>query len=151
MHNVLRTMAGIIESLPAGDEAFESLVFSAWRSIAGGDLGAKTVPIRFDSGTLEIAVVDVTWQRNLSGMSGQMLRRLNSCFDGNPVRFIRLVVDTKAFGRRVDPRSANASHPVDDIVKVPGEIANAANGISDPGLRREFVLAAVGCLSRNRK
>lgn len=151
MQDLLRTLAGIIEALPDNNGAKESMVFATWRSIAGANLAGRAIPILFKNGTLTVAVADRTWQRNLEEMSGTILGKLNSCFEGKPVKFIRFTIDaTAAASGRSSVYTNEATENHSESRNTPAEVSQAASSISNSDLRRAFEQAAVGCLARNR-
>ena len=79
----------------------EVAAFVAWRRVAGEGLRVQAVPFRLYRKTLIVSVMDVTWQKQLEPMSGQLLFRLNSLLGQAVVTYIEF---------RIDPQTSRRAH-----------------------------------------
>ena len=130
----------------------EAAALVAWRRVAGEGLRTQAVPFRLYRKTLIVAVLDVTWQKQLEAMSGQLLFRLNSLLGQAVVTYIEFRIDPKTV------RAERARAQVEVITRIEqerralqsisGEISTAADAIHDDDLRRRFLLAAGSCIDR---
>ena len=124
----------------------------AWRRVAGEGLRAQAVPFRLYRKTLIVAVADVTWQKQLEAMSGQLLFGLNSLLGQAVVTYIEFRIDPKTVRAHRAVEQAQQTNPVEQerraLKSVSGEISLAADAIHDDDLRHRFLLAAGSCIDR---
>ena len=152
MLDIFRTLPGILDDIEGAEMVREAVVFAAWRRIAGDALAQHTVPVRLDKTRLFVAVSNLTWQRHLKDLCGQMVFKLNAALGTPVVTFIELQINEQVV---LDHRSKSAK--ADDLElrheaekEISPELARAASGITDEELRRQFLLAAGNCLVRRR-
>ena len=152
MLDIFRTLPGILGDMEGVEVVREAVVFAAWRRIAGESLTAHAVPVGLENGTLQIAVSNLNWQRNLKDQCGQMLFKLNAVLGSPTVTYIELQIDEKAV-----LKSRTGSFPQDDAFRAAAEkeissdLTQAAASIEDEELRRQFLLAAGSCLVRKKR
>ena len=151
-------MQDIFSALPAlliehadNEDVRRTVIFAVWKKIAGESLAGHAVPVALDGNALTIAVADRNWQRNLAGLSKEMIFKMNFIFGKPHVKFIEFVIDAG----RLEPvkpspvgRAALESEALDQI----GEpLRKAADSIQNDDLRRKFLLAAGSCLAREER
>ena len=149
MDAFFRALPGVFEAIDASDEVRQAFVFAAWRRVAGAQLTERTAPLALDAKRLTVAVADITWQRNLESLAGQLLFRLNATLGRPLVDFIEFRIDEAA----VDAMLADKSGPeiVLDSEDIPTEISDSAAAIKDEQLRKAVLDAAANCLSRTKE
>src|SRR5688572_23550569 len=96
MLDLFRTLPRVLHDVEDIDEIRQAIVFAAWRRIAGDSLAEHAVPLGLEETTLVIAVSNVTWQRHLKDLCGQMVFKLNAALGSPLVTFIELRVDDAA-------------------------------------------------------
>jgi len=132
----------------------EAAAFVAWRRVAGEGLRPQAVPFRLYRKTLIVAVPDITWQKQLEAMSGQLLFGLNSLLGQAVVTYIEFRIDPKTVraSRAVEQQAQKTPNPIEQerraLKSISGEISIAADAIHDDDLRRRFLLAAGSCIDR---
>src|SRR5918911_2521684 len=104
MDDLIRTLPKLLRAAGEMEEVAEAAAQIAWRRVAGTALRGQAVPFRLYRKTLIVAVADVTWQKQLEAMSGQLLFRLNSLLGQAVVTFIEFRIDPKTV------REARAAH-----------------------------------------
>src|SRR5688500_15406683 len=153
MLDIFRTLPGLVQEIDGDDALREAMVFAAWRRIAGEALAGHTAPVKLEKATLSVAVANLTWQRQLKDLCGQMLFKLNAVLGAPTVSFIELRIDEPAVRRerartsQVD-ESAARSRAAEEITT---ELLRAAETMADEDLRRQFLAAAENCLVRRRE
>ena len=147
MDAFFRALPGVFEAIDASEEVRRAFVFAAWRRVAGAQLTERTAPVGLDEKRLTIAVADITWQRNLESLAGQLLFRLNATLGRPLVDFIEFRIDEAAvdaaLGEKAEP------HAEADLTGLPSEISESAAAIKDDQLRKAVLNAAANCLTRN--
>jgi len=93
MLDIFRTLPGLLKDLEGAELIREAVVFAAWRRIAGEALAEHAVPLKLENETLSVAVSNITWQRHLKDLCGQMIFKLNAALGTQAVTFIRLQID----------------------------------------------------------
>jgi hypothetical protein len=152
MLDIFRTLPGILGDMEGVEVVREAVVFAAWRRIAGESLTSHAVPVGLENGTLQIAVSNLNWQRNLKEHCGQMLFKLNAVLGSPTVTYIELQIDEQAV-----LSSRTGSIPQDDAFRkaaedeISDDLTEAAASIEDEELRRQFLLAAGSCLVRRKR
>ncbi|MEO6335156.1 MAG: DciA family protein [Pyrinomonadaceae bacterium] len=152
MLDIFRTLPGIFDDVEGAEMVRDAVVFAAWRRIAGDGLAEQTAPLRLEKGRLFIAVSNRMWQRQLKDLCGQMVFRLNAAIGTTAVNFIELQIDALAVE---SARSQKRTWDEDELrsnaeKEISPELAQAAEGIADEDLRRQFLLAAGSCLVRRK-
>jgi hypothetical protein len=153
MDDLIRTLPKLLRAAGEAEEVLEAAALVAWRRVAGEGLRAQAVPFRLYRKTLIVAVADVTWQKQLEAMSGQLLFGLNSLLGQAVVTYIEFRIDPKTIrARRAVEKAKTLPNPLDQerraLSSVSGEISTAADAIHDDDLRRRFLLAAGSCIDR---
>ena len=155
MLDIFRTLPGVLDRLEDDGEVRQAIVFAAWRRIAGESLAEHAVPLELEETRLHVAVSNVTWQRHLQDLCGQMVFKLNAALGAPLVTFVELHVNEQAVLRDRASRSmTNADE--DELrrkaeVEITPELRSAADKIADDELRKQFLLAAGNCLVRKRR
>ena len=145
-------MEGLIKSLPkllraAGesDEVAEVAAQVAWRRVAGESLRGCAVPFRLYRKTLIVAVPDATWQKQMGGLSSQLLFRPNSLLGQAVVTYIEFRIDPKTVNAeraRMKKSVVNDQAREERALECADSLRSAAAGIRDEALRRRFLVAA---------
>jgi hypothetical protein len=152
MDELFRTLPKLLRAAGETEEVLEAAALVAWRRVAGEGLRAQAVPFRLYRKTLIVAVADVTWQKQLEAMSGQLLFRLNSLLGQAVVTYIEFRVDPKTVRVERDAARAETANRGEQerraLKTVSGDISVAAAAIHDEDLRRRFLLAAGSCIDR---
>ncbi len=125
----------------------ELAVKLAWARAAGAGLKPHAIPTRLEGRTLNIAVADAIWQRQLQHMSSELIFRINNVLG-------QAIVESLVF--RVDPVTVSQTRgsierrkTVDERrAPAPSELLFAAGSIADEDLRARFIRAAENCIAR---
>jgi hypothetical protein len=153
--DLIRTLPKLLRAAGEAEEVMEVAALVAWRRVAGEGLRAQAVPFRLYRKTLIVAVADVTWQKQLEAMSGQLLFGLNSLLGQAVVTYIEFRIDPKTVRAHRAVEQAQQTNPVEQerraLKSVSGEISVAADAIHDDDLRRRFLLAAGSCIDRRER
>jgi len=150
--DLIRTLPKLLRAAGETEEVLEAAALAVWRRVAGEGLRAQAVPFRLYRKTLIVAVPDVTWQKQLENMSGQLLFRLNSLLGQAVVTYIEFRIDpttVRAERAVMQKQETNRAEQEQRAMKsVAGEVSIAAGAIHDDDLRRRFLLAAGSCIDR---
>ena len=99
-------MEALIKALPAvlrasgnAPEVAEAAAIAAWRHCAGKGLRERAVPLALRDRTLEVAVADLIWQKQLHAMRGQMLYKINTLLGQPVVSAIEFIIDPEKLCR----------------------------------------------------
>jgi len=125
MEQASRVLAGLDalrQSCEPGD-----IVCAAWKRAVGKRIAAHARASKLVRTKLVIEVEDWLWQRNLMGMSEQILRRLELGVGPGLVTELEFRAIPARLGPKVAESSMRATEPGDE-----------ADGINDPGLRRIY-------------
>jgi hypothetical protein len=109
--------------LPKGTISPEELACAAWPGAVGKKIASHTRAVHLVRTRLVIEVEDGTWQRQLNGLAGAILRNLAKNLGGGLVEDLQF----RVVPRRMEPQRARAASPAgtgDDSL-----------GIADPVLR----------------
>ena len=94
-----KPIAGVIEkvvqSLGISKSYHGWLVVSNWPDIVGEQIARAARAVRFDDGTLYVAVPDAAWRQNLVMETESILRKIRSYPYGRAVRQLRFVQGEK--------------------------------------------------------
>jgi hypothetical protein len=154
MEDIFRTLPKILRETEDTEPLRESLVFAAWKRIAGESLGKNTVPLKLNEKHLSVAVPDETWERHLRPLSGQMIFQLNSLLGAEVVTFIDFYIDRKQFAAAWEEKRRKAEEKQVFEARAKAEITpqmrQAADEIKDERLRELFLQAAGNCLVRKK-
>ena len=99
-------MEALIKALPAvlrasgnAPEVAEAAAIAAWKHCAGHGLRERAVPLALRDRTLEVAVADLIWQKQLNAMRGQMLYKINTLLGQPVVGNIEFIIDPEKLCR----------------------------------------------------
>jgi hypothetical protein len=109
-----------------GDVSEGEAACAAWPGAVGKVVAARTRAARMVRTRLVVEVEDKTWQRQLFGLTGQILRNLEKTLGPGWVEEIEF----RVVPRRRGPQRAESA--------VPAGAADEADAISDPMLRRIY-------------
>jgi hypothetical protein len=115
-------MSNLRESCDAGD-----IVCAAWNRAVGKKIAVHSHAAKMVRNTLVVEVEDRLWQRNLMGLSRQIIKNLDQLVGPGMVADLEF----RIIPPRREPRLAQASMPA-------LELTDEADGIIDPGLRRIY-------------
>ena len=151
MDDLFRALPKLLRAAGDSEEVAEAAAFAAWRRVAGEGLRGSAVPFRLYQKTLVVAVPDQTWRRQLEGVSGQYIFRINSLLGQAVVTYIEFRIDPRTVAEERG-RLRNAEYErltqEDAALRRARELDEAAEQIHDEELRRRFLLAAGSCLNR---
>src|SRR5688500_9293034 len=155
MLDLFRTLPGLLKDIEGSELIKESVVFAAWRRIAGEGLCDHAVPLRLRDTTLSIAVSNVMWQRHMKDLRGQMVFRVNAALGAPMITSIDLRVDESAVLRErgkwaAEPTESEATLRREAQAEVSMELLTAARKIEEDELRKQFLLAAGNCIVRQK-
>ncbi|MGB7070192.1 MAG: DUF721 domain-containing protein [Pyrinomonadaceae bacterium] len=148
MDDVFRSLPAVLQEFGKNNVLEASVVFAAWRRIAGDALAEQTAASKFEDGKLVIAVKSEIWKRNLKEMGPDMAFRINSVLGGSIVRSIEFIVDEKQIADVIGPDSRTTEQDSDAQFLITPELRRSAETISDMEMRLKFLLAAGSCLKR---
>jgi hypothetical protein len=152
MEALFRSLPALLEALPDNENVREAVVFTAWRKIAGDQLGTHTAPVGFKEGRLSVAVADNSWKKNLASLSSQMIFKINSVLGSAVVTYIEFVVDSRKVRKATTSKNIAAETENEKVMsEITPELKQSAAIIEDEKLRNEFLLAAASCLARQRR
>jgi hypothetical protein len=151
MNELLQVVSGLLRKNNDNDRLREALVFASWQRIAGEKLCEFSEPLRLDGERLKILVRDETWKKQMTGLSGQLITKLNSLFGQRFVTFLEFRVDPKAFAETIRKESAEDIERRLEAIELSPAINEAASRIDDENLRRQFLLAAKALTERQEK
>jgi len=109
--------------LPGNTISCEELACACWAQAVGKKIASHTRAIKMVRTRLIVEVEDVLWQRNLFGMSKQILKALEKHVGRGMVEDVEFRVSP----RRREPERARVS--------APAVFQDEADGIADPVLR----------------
>lgn len=145
MQDVFSTLLKIASDIAHEPEGREAIVFAAWRRTSGNLISENAKPLNFENATLKIAVQNKNWQRQLADHSREYLFKVNSMLKEIDVDRIEFVIQPAAFmniDRTTDTAVGAERIASDSVVK-------SANAIRDPGLREQFLRAALAAETRD--
>ena len=145
MDKLINTLPAILKASGASDEIVEAACVAAWKHAVGEGLSSHAVPVRLQNSTLQLAVADNIWKRQLEQMRGQLLFRLNKVLGQQLIKLIEIEIDPLRIKQQLAATTVAKQHPDYDI---PAELISSAAGIADAGLRRAFLGAAASCVNR---
>ncbi len=85
----------VVQSLGISKSYHGWLVVSNWPDIVGEQIARAARAVRFDDGTLYVAVPDAVWRQNLVMETESILRKIRSYPYGRAVRQLRFVQGEK--------------------------------------------------------
>jgi hypothetical protein len=118
----LANLSQLRDSCDAGD-----IVCAAWKRAVGKKIAAHTRASKLVRDKLVVEVEDWLWQRNLMGLSRQIMKNLEQAIGPGIVADLEF----RLMPPRRGPRLAETSLPAFDL-------ADESNGIADPGMRRIY-------------
>jgi hypothetical protein len=152
VESIFAAIPKIFEQIEASPDAREAFVFAVWRRMVGEALNERTVPVELLDSRLRVAVANLTWQRHLEDMAGQILAKLNSALGRSSVSFIEFFIDEKVVAANRSkhrlPAETENQKPAEVADEVASVLRESAAAINDEELRKTFLLAAKSCLAR---
>ncbi|MFN6963816.1 MAG: DciA family protein [Pyrinomonadaceae bacterium] len=150
MDELFKTLPAILERFGDDEQIRETIVFAAWRRAAGDGINEHAVPVAIENSRLTVAVAGKAWKRHLEDLAGELVFKINRLLSGESVTFIEFVEDAAAVS------AVNLRTPFEDPFEaaeaaVTPELRRAAVAISDPEMRRKFLLAAGSCIAREAR
>lgn len=149
MDSFIKALPALLKASGAPEEVAEAACFAVWQQAVGDGLSSHAVPIQLRNQKLVVAVEDNLWKKQLEQMRGQLLSRLNYVLGQALVTSIELRTDPGALAATRSPQPE--SRRFENNRPIPVELASAAAGIEDAGLRRAFLGAATSCINRIEK
>lgn len=151
MEQIFRAIPSVLNGLGPNAEISEAMVFAAWTRCAGELIRERTAPIEFYDRRLVIAVSDLTWQRHLEDLCPRMLASLNNCLGHGTITFIEFRIDESAVRGNQEIRKVSKSEEQPAGLAISLSLKNAADAISDEGLRTIFLSAAADYLAKQER
>ena len=152
MEDLFRALPALLKQFDDNVELRESVVFAAWRKIAGDGLRGHAVPFRLDQKRLIVAVENERWCKYLKDLSGQMIFKINSALGQAMVTYIDFQVNEAAVERE---REKSGKNKIDyekereiALEQITPKMRRAADAIKDDDLRYQFLLTAGSLLAR---
>lgn len=155
MEELFRALPALLKQFEDNQELRESVIFAAWRKIAGEGLRGHAVPARLDNKRLIVAVENERWQKYLKDLSGQMIFKINSSLGQALITFIDFQVDEKTV--ETERRKNRISRTDEEkereaaLEQLTPNLRRAADAIKDENLRYQFLLTAGSVLAHQRK
>jgi hypothetical protein len=118
----IASLSNLRETCDPGD-----IVCAAWKRAVGKRIAVHTRAAKLVRDTLVVEVEDWFWQRNLMGLSRQILKNLEQAIGPGMVAGLEF----RIMPTRRGPKLAEASMPA-------FELTDDSSGIADPGLRRIY-------------
>lgn len=148
MLEIASSFSALLRQLDPSGALLEPVVFAAWRRCVEGPLADNVVPQRFEGTRLTAAVPNETWRRNVMDLGPGLAEKLNRIVGPGTVKFIEFRVDEAAVeSRRRRPELISTTSDA-ALEGLDERLMQAANGIADDELRRQFLAAAAGSLAR---
>lgn len=155
MEDLFRALPALLKQFDDNEPLRESVIFAAWRKIAGEGLRGHAVPFQLDQKRLIVAVENERWQKYLKDLSGQMIFKINSALGQAMVTFIDFQVNEAAIEKE---REKSGRTKIDyekereaALEQITPQMRRAADAIKDDDLRYQFLLTAGSVLARRRK
>lgn len=151
MDELFQALPKLLRAAGDSEEVLEAAAFAAWRRAAGEALRGCAVPFRLHAKKLVVSVPDVTWRRQLEGVSPQLIFRVNSLLGQALVTFIEFRVDPQTVGEeraRLRRSQYERLEREEHALERARELDDAASAIRDEELRRRFLVAAGSCMNR---
>lgn len=144
MHELFDTLRAMLKKMPENEDVRRAVVFASWRRVAGNSVTAHAKAVDLDKKTLVVAVENRTWQRQMVSLAPQFVMKAAFVIGKGEVDFIDFRIMPEAF---VDERRDRTPHGEDAVENIrSSELMNAAGRITDPELRKNFLLAAAGSI-----
>jgi hypothetical protein len=119
---------------PADSVTVEEVVRAAWKTAVGKRIAVHSRAVKLVRSHLIVEVDDEGWRSSLFSLSKMIVQRLETRLGAGVVADIEF----RIAARRRDPQRAVAAEPGDSA---PPLLADDANGIEDPVLRRIYKVA----------
>lgn len=152
MEDLFRALPALLKQFDDNEPLRESVIFAAWRKIAGDGLRGHAVPFQLDQKRLIVAVENDRWQKYLKDLSGQMIFKVNSVLGQAMVTYIDFQVNQAAVEKE---REKSGRTKIDyekereaALEQITPKMRRAADAIKDDDLRYQFLLTAGTLLAR---
>jgi predicted nucleic acid-binding Zn ribbon protein len=93
MESLIKALPAVLRASGNAPEVAEAAAIAAWKHCAGEGLRNRAVAFALQDRTLQIAVADLIWQKQLSAMRTQMLYRINTILGQPVVGALEFVID----------------------------------------------------------
>lgn len=81
----------VVRSLGMSRDYYGWVILSQWDEIVGDDIARQARAVRFEDGTLVVAVPDAAWRQNLSMETEMILKKIHSVSHGQVIKKLRLI------------------------------------------------------------
>lgn len=81
----------VVRSLGMSRDYYGWLILSRWDEIVGEEIARHARAVKFEDGTLIVAVPDASWRQNLSMETEMILKKIHSEPHGQAVKKLRLI------------------------------------------------------------
>ncbi len=105
--------------LPAGTVSVEELACAGWPAAVGKKIAARTRAVYLAGGRLRVEVEDAIWQRQLTVLKGQILKKLAEVLGQGAVKDVEFRVSPR---RRLPQRAAEPRQGQDDADQIPDPV-----------------------------
>ncbi|MBF0609699.1 MAG: DUF721 domain-containing protein [Magnetococcales bacterium] len=118
-----------------------------WEQVVGASLATHTEPVKLQEGVLTIRVDSPVWMHQLSFLQGELLEKLASLWQEEPV--LRIELQRAPLQRQAGKKSkANKLKPTSEEI---GQAQSLAGIIQDEPLRRAVERYLKNQMARNRQ
>jgi hypothetical protein len=149
MEQLIKTLPAVLKAGGHSEEVIEAAAIAAWKHVAGELLNTQARAISLKSRTLQVAVSDAIWQKQLEVMKGQLVFRINSVLGQPLVGRLEFTINQSLVAH--DSGSKEKVSACTDDKDVPLELWSAATAIKDNELRKTFLATAARSLKRTEQ
>ncbi|HEU4434190.1 MAG TPA: DUF721 domain-containing protein [Pyrinomonadaceae bacterium] len=93
MESLIKALPAVLRASGNAPEVAEAAAIAAWKHCAGEGLKQRAIALALKDRTLEVAVADLIWQKQLNAMRGQMLYKINTLLGQPVVGAIEFIID----------------------------------------------------------
>jgi len=93
VENIGSVMDSVIQDMGMGKRLKKSNIFNHWEDIAGREIAKRARPRKLANMTLYISVTSSTWANELSLMSEELVKKINSFAGEEIVKTVRFKAD----------------------------------------------------------
>lgn len=152
MEDLFRALPALLKQFDDNDDLRQSVIFAAWRRIAGESLLEHAAAFQLDKKRLIVAVENDRWQKYLKELSGQMIFKINSALGQAMVTYIDFQVNEEAVkAERKKSGKIQIDHEKEREIaleQITPKMRRAADSIKDDNLRYQFLLTAGSLLAK---
>lgn len=99
MESLIKTLPAVLRASGNAPEVAEAAAIAAWKHCAGEGLKDRAIALALHDRTLQVAVADMIWQKQLTAMRGQMIFKINSLLAQPVVGAIEFIIDPEKLCR----------------------------------------------------